>query len=99
MNIATPEPRTWHGTVDTSGRVQLPAELRHAKGIVPGIEVVWVEGEKGLELRTFDSVLSEIQDYFLSLGPADVSWSDELVRERREEAAREEAELDGGPRD
>jgi bifunctional DNA-binding transcriptional regulator/antitoxin component of YhaV-PrlF toxin-antitoxin module len=99
MNIAPPELRTWHGTVDTSGRVQLPAELRHAKGIVPGIEVVWVEGEKGVELRTFDSVLAEMQDYFLSLGSADVSWSDEIIRERREEAAREEVEVDGGLRD
>lgn len=95
MNVVSQERKTWHATVDTSGRVLLPAELRHERGIVPGAEIVWIEGDKGLELRTFDSLLGEIQEYFATLGPSEELWSEELLHERRQEAACEDAEEDG----
>jgi hypothetical protein len=35
------------------------------------------------------AVLREAQEYFLSLGPGDELWSDEVLAERRLEARRE----------
>jgi hypothetical protein len=35
------------------------------------------------------AVLREAQDYFRSIAPASVLWSEELIAERREEARRE----------
>jgi antitoxin PrlF len=87
--------KSWPTTVDSSGRVLLPAELRRAIGVEPGGEMVWMEGEKGLVLRTFDDVLAEIQNYFRAVDPSEELWSESLIRERREEAAREQAEEGG----
>jgi hypothetical protein len=35
------------------------------------------------------AVLREAQDYFRSIAPASVLWSEELIAERREESRRE----------
>ena len=40
-------------------------------------------------LEPAEAVLREAQQYFQSLGPADVLWSDQLIAERRREAKRE----------
>jgi AbrB family transcriptional regulator (stage V sporulation protein T) len=79
----------WHTSLDKSGRVHLPAELRKELGVTAGVDLVWMKDSGGLKLRPFEEVIHEYQEYFLSLGPASESWSDELIRERREEARRE----------
>ena len=81
--------KVWHTTVDTSGRVLLPAELRQTIHADPGTELVWTQANDGVKLQKLDVLLSSIQEYFSSLAPADELWSDELVAERRDEAARE----------
>ena len=51
--------------------------------------LVWTKSEDGLRLQNSDELLSSIQEYFLSLAPADEIWSEELIEERADEAARE----------
>lgn len=79
----------WHQALDTSGRILIPVELRRELEIEPGSQLIWTRGENGLELRTYQQSIEEIQDYFTSLSPPDKVWSDELIAERRREAARE----------
>ena len=81
--------QVWQVSVDTSGRVLLPAELRNAMDVEPGSELLWVKDESGLRLKSFDDTLAEIQAYYKSLEPADVVWSEELIKDRRREASLE----------
>lgn len=79
----------WHVHIDASGRVLLPAELRSSMGVRPGSELVWTRDEDGIHLRSFGESLAEIQAYYKSLAPAEVVWSDELIKQRRIEATNE----------
>jgi hypothetical protein len=45
-----------------------------------------------LRLRSFDPALKRVREIVRKYVPEDVSLADELIRERREEAAREERE-------
>jgi len=81
--------KIWHTTVDMSGRVLLPAELRQSIHAMPGSELVWTTTDDGVKLQKLDVLLASIQDYFSGLSPADELWSEELIAERRDEAARE----------
>ena len=77
--------------VGQKGRVVLPAPLRQALGFDVGTELVArAEGDK-LVLQTRAAALEELQSYFDAI-PRDVSLVDELIAERRREAAREERE-------
>lgn len=74
--------------VGPQGRVVIPASIRAELGIIPGEELVArVEGG-GVVLEKRDNVLKRVRNRFRSV-PPDVSLADELIRERREEAARE----------
>lgn len=79
----------WQATVDTSGRVLLPKELRRAMNVEPGISLIWIRDEDGVHLKSFEQSLAEIQDYYQELSPDDVVWSDELIQRRRQEVADE----------
>lgn len=81
--------RTFHTRVDPSGRILLPAELRARQQIKSGDEMVVVEQDSGLEIKTLAQSVREAQDYFQRVIPADVSLVDELIAERRDEALRE----------
>ena len=76
--------------VDGTGRVLIPVEIRKSLGMKPGATVTITEGPSGrIVLEPATALLREAQDYFRSIAPADVLWSDELVAERRKEARRE----------
>lgn len=79
-------------TVDSSGRIYLPASLRERFGIKAGDTLSISSGDDGMYVRTMDQCLKEVQDHFKSLAPPDVLLSEELIEERREEASREEEE-------
>ncbi len=81
--------KVWHATVDSSGRILLPAELRQTIHASPGTELVWTMSDSGLQLQNLEELLSSIQDYFVSLSPKNEIWSEELINERRDEADRE----------
>jgi AbrB family looped-hinge helix DNA binding protein len=76
--------------VDQAGRVVIPVEIREKADLQPGATLTITAGPSGrIVLEPTLAVLREAQDYFLSLGPADELWSDEVLAERRLEARRE----------
>ena len=83
---------TFHARLTNDGRVVIPAPLRHRLGLKPGDHVVIDAEEDGLRLRSYAQVLKEVQDYFRRFAKPGESIVDELLAERRAEAAREEAE-------
>jgi AbrB family looped-hinge helix DNA binding protein len=83
------EPRAYPAKLDASGRIVLPAEVRQRHHWAEGDAVVVVDGEHGVMVKSFDEVVKEAQDYFRGVIPKGVSLVDELIAERREEAARD----------
>lgn len=80
----------WQTTIDSSGRIHIPAEARQKHGLGNGTPVVLMDDEHGsMRLLSLDEFTRGIQSYFQSLEPADAIWSEELIEERKEEAARE----------
>jgi AbrB family looped-hinge helix DNA binding protein len=78
------------GQVDKAGRVVIPAEIRAKAHLQPGAKVTITADPSGrIVLEPMLAILHEAQEYFLSLGPADEMWSDEVLAERRLEARRE----------
>lgn len=75
--------------IDASGRVVLPADIRTAMDVAPGDTVQIVLDEGSVQIKSPRQVLREAQAYFCNLIPSGVSLVDELLRERREEVARE----------
>lgn len=74
--------------VGPQGRVVIPASIRTELGIIPGEKLVArVDGGR-VVLEKREKVLRRVRNRFRSV-PSDVSLADELIRERREEAARE----------
>lgn len=84
--------RSYHAKVDGSGRIVLPVEIRNELKLSAGDELLLVEDNAGFRLKTSEQALLEAQAYFASFVPPGVSLVDELLRERREEAARESRE-------
>lgn len=81
----TPESEIWKASIDPSGRVVLPAELRRLLDIQPGSELIWSRDENGIHLRTWDKALKDTQAYFSSFESREDKWSDELIAHRRAE--------------
>ena len=75
--------------VSAGGRIVIPAEYRRALGVRTGDELrlALINGE--VRLSTKEQALRRVQARVRKLVPRGVSLVDELIRERREEAARE----------
>ncbi|WP_344751870.1 AbrB/MazE/SpoVT family DNA-binding domain-containing protein [Gryllotalpicola koreensis] len=73
-------------TVGNKGRVVLPAELRARFGWEEGTTLIAVETENGVTIKDRAEVLKEIQSKL-----AGTSILEDLLAERRAEAAREDA--------
>ena len=68
------------------GRLVIPADLRKELGVNPGADLVaFVENER-LIIQTREHTFRELHEM---VAHVDVSLADELIRERRAEAARE----------
>jgi AbrB family looped-hinge helix DNA binding protein len=78
-----------HVRVDPAGRVLVPAAVRARHNIRPGDTLVVRSHDDGVELRTYEQVVREAQDYFRALAPDGRLLSQELIEERRREAAKE----------
>ena len=81
-----------HVRIAPGGRVVIPAEFRRALGVEVGDDMVIELPNGELRLRSFDAALKRVQEIVRRYVPEGVSLADELVRERREEAAREQSE-------
>jgi AbrB family looped-hinge helix DNA binding protein len=76
--------------VDSAGRIVIPSEFRERHGIEPGQEVIISEEPQGLCLQTFRQAMARAQAYFAAYRRGGESVVDELIRDRREEAAKED---------
>ena len=81
-----------HVKVGEDGRLVIPASLRKEIGIRAGDTLVLESDGDSLLVRSYDRVLKETQDYFRQFATPGTSVVDELIAERRAEAARESAE-------
>jgi bifunctional DNA-binding transcriptional regulator/antitoxin component of YhaV-PrlF toxin-antitoxin module len=78
-----------HTKLSEGRRVAIPADLCQRYGIEPGDPVVLEPSDSGIVMRPLDAVIREVQAYFADVAPPGVSLSEELLRDRREEAQRE----------
>ena len=76
--------------VEAGGRIVIPASFRKQSGIKPGDVLVLEWTEPGtLTVLTYDVVGRRVQDSVKSYPRGESSPVDELIEERRQEAARE----------
>jgi AbrB family looped-hinge helix DNA binding protein len=73
-----------------AGRIVIPVAIRERLGLEDGTEFVLSVDDEGIRLRPLDLAIERAQDYFSSLGPSDSPASEELIRERRQEAKNED---------
>ena len=73
------------------GRIVIPAAHRKALGVEPGdrMTISFVDG--GLRITTWKQALARLQEEFRRAGRPGVSLSEELIADRRREAAHEAA--------
>jgi AbrB family looped-hinge helix DNA binding protein len=76
--------------VGPQGRVVIPARLREALRLNPGEVLVAHVDDGRLVLERREAVLGRLRAAFAAAVPRTVSVVDELIAERRDEAAREE---------
>lgn len=75
--------------VGPGGRIVIPIKLREKLGVKPG-DTVWLEEDnEHLRITTVRQAIRRMQDLVAQYAPGDRSLADELIAERREEAARE----------
>ena len=79
----------YHVKVDPAGRVVVPAAIRARLNIRTGDTLVIRTHDNSLELRTYDQLMRDAQNYFSSLVPAGRSLANELIDERRRESETE----------
>jgi AbrB family looped-hinge helix DNA binding protein len=79
--------------VGDRGRLVLPADVRADMGIETGTRMLLsTERDGSLRLRPYRSIADENRGLLAALEPAGESMVDELLAERRREAAREDRE-------
>ncbi len=71
----------------TGGRLVIPGRLRRAVGLAPGDEVVIVLDDQGLRLLTVEQAVARAQALVGRYVPPGRSLSQELIEDRRVEAA------------
>lgn len=77
--------------VGAQGRLVIPAHLRKALNLKPGARLVARKVGDSLVLERREAIEKRLQERFRHI-PKDVSLVDELIAERRAEAAREAEE-------
>ncbi len=86
---STPTPQPSRVKVGIDGRIVIPAEIRQRAGIGPGDELVIDADGAGVRLRTLRQAVAAAQAFFTEGLPSGTLVSEELIRDRRAEAARE----------
>ena len=75
--------------ITEGGKLVIPASFRRALGIAIGDTVILEATDGILRVRSRDSAIAEAQAMMRELVPDGESISDELIADRRAEAARE----------
>ena len=76
--------------VQDGGRLVVPVELRRELGLQTGSDVILDIVNGALRVRTMEQVVKDAQATMRRYVPEGVSLVDELIADRRAEAAREE---------
>lgn len=76
-------------SLDSAGRLVVPAKFRKAIGLQPGDSVTVTLEDDALSVRTARDTLSNARALMRAKNPAGKSLVDELLAERRAERARE----------
>lgn len=80
-------PTSYRSRIDTAGRLVIPAGLRQRNGLRLGDEVVLVPHAHSVEIKTYEQIVREAQDLFCNAAPANRMVSEELIEDRRRDAA------------
>ena len=80
---------TYHAKIYGGGKMALPADVRRALGIKDGDRVNLNIADGRLNIRTMEQVVRDMQTRVGRLVPEGVSLVEELIADRRAEAARE----------
>lgn len=80
---------SWSGQIDSSGRLLVPAGAREAMKWKQGTKVVLESDGDSLRILTRDQFTKEVQSLYGAWKEGDAKLSDELIADRRKEAARE----------
>lgn len=80
-------PHSYHGRIDAAGRLTIPADLRSRQGLHSGDEVVLVSHAHGFEVKTYEQVAREAQEKFCRAASSSRDLVQELIDERRQDAA------------
>lgn len=79
----------YHTRINAQGRLVLPAPARKALGVRPGEDLIVRVEPDGIKITTPRQSLQRAQALFAAVAPPDVVLSDELIRDRRAEVARD----------
>jgi AbrB family looped-hinge helix DNA binding protein len=74
--------------LEPSGRLLIPAALRQKLNLAPGTEMIIEEDDGVLHIHTRQAAIRKVQRYFAKFDKGR-SMSEELLKERKAEAARE----------
>jgi AbrB family looped-hinge helix DNA binding protein len=75
--------------IGPGGRIVIPANMREKLGVKPGDSLIVTEADGEIRMATVESGIRKVQALIAQYVPPDVSLVDELIAERRAEAARE----------
>lgn len=90
VNLETPADRpTERVSIDSAGRLVVPAKFRKAIGLNPGDPVTVTLENDALSIRTAHDTLKSARALMRAKNPTGKSLVDELIAERRAEQARE----------
>ena len=82
----------YRAKINDEGRLVIPAAYRKQYGLGAGQEVMFRPTQEGLLITTYDQALQRFQDDVASLVGPDANLVDELIADRRKEAAKESEE-------
>jgi AbrB family looped-hinge helix DNA binding protein len=88
---------SFHTRLGDDGRAVIPAQVRRELNLKPGDALVIESDAQGWHLRSINQVIQEVQASFAPYRKPGGSVVDELIAERRAEAAREAAEEEARP--
>ena len=76
--------------VEGGGRIVIPADFRNCLGIKSGDTILMtLEEPDTLRIRTYPAAIRRVQELVAQFNPTGRLLSEELIQERRAEAARE----------
>ena len=79
----------WNCRIDTSGRIVLPQPVRSTKQLNNGDELILTIENGAIVLRSYEDAMQQLQDAYSQGIAPDRRLAEELITERRAEAARE----------